>query len=250
MLDAAMTYAEKGYRVFPVREWDPFCDGKDCLCKAPLVAHGFQEATRDPVKIRRWWSIWPQANIGIATGLGSADVLDVDVHSGDGYESLRILITAGLGQGWCRAVSTPSGGRHLYFAGTDQRNGSIRRCNLDFRSTGGYVLAPPSRVHRGTYEVLGERPGTGLPLNWQAVRDMLVPRRPVAPMIPGNPTQLVNYVLHLEPGMRNNGLYWAMKRSVDEKMSDLTQLVNAGIACGLAERDILATAQSALRGMA
>ncbi|HZL03755.1 MAG TPA: bifunctional DNA primase/polymerase, partial [Cellulomonas sp.] len=42
------------------------------------------------------------------------------------------------------AVLTPSGGLHLHYPGTDQRNGSLRGLHIDFRGAGGYVLLPPS----------------------------------------------------------------------------------------------------------
>jgi Bifunctional DNA primase/polymerase, N-terminal len=50
-----------------------------------------------------------------------------------------------------RVSGTPSGGIHLHFVGTDQRNGSLPKEHLDFRSSGGYVLAPPSRLVTDTY---------------------------------------------------------------------------------------------------
>ena len=41
-------------------------------------------------------------------------------------------------------VRTPSGGLHAYFRGSGQRNGHLPAHHLDFRSHGGYILAPPS----------------------------------------------------------------------------------------------------------
>ena len=57
-------------------------------------------------------------------------------------------------------VTTPSGGLHLYFTGTGQPSGRLIRHHLDFKATGGYVLAPPSQVdgqtvpaaHRATHQ--------------------------------------------------------------------------------------------------
>ena len=59
-LAAALEYAALGLRVFP-------CLPRD---KRPAVAHGFKEATTDADQIRAWWTRWPDANIGIATGDG------------------------------------------------------------------------------------------------------------------------------------------------------------------------------------
>jgi hypothetical protein len=40
----------------------------------------------------------------------------------------------------------PVGGMHAYFAGSDQHCGRLPSHHLDFRATGGYILAPPSQV--------------------------------------------------------------------------------------------------------
>lgn len=61
---------------------------------------------------------------------------------------------AGLVHGWSYLVTT-SGGLHIYFpADPDHanRNWSRREAKIDFRGTGGYVIAPPSRI-----EVAGAR---------------------------------------------------------------------------------------------
>ena len=73
-LDAALGYAERGWAVLPL-EW---IDNGKCSCaknpcsgkpgKHPRSGIGAKSATTDPVKIRAWWSKWPRANIGIATG--------------------------------------------------------------------------------------------------------------------------------------------------------------------------------------
>jgi hypothetical protein len=61
---------------------------------------------------------------------------------------------AGLLDGASAYVATPSGGLHAYFTGTGQRNGHLPAHHLDFRSTGGYVLAPPSHVDGRPYQLI------------------------------------------------------------------------------------------------
>lgn len=85
LLCAALAYASRGLRVFPVYEVDDYgrcvC-GRECgrnAGKHPRVRRGFKVATCDARTIRAWWSKWPNANIAIATGGGIA-VVDVDVH--------------------------------------------------------------------------------------------------------------------------------------------------------------------------
>src|SRR5258708_4431274 len=57
-LEYALAYARVGFAVFPCRP-----RGKE-----PITKHGFKDATRDEAQIRKWWTRWPDANIGIATG--------------------------------------------------------------------------------------------------------------------------------------------------------------------------------------
>jgi hypothetical protein len=155
---AALAYAEAGWPVFPARPDDPACPGGPrCACKAPLTARGFKDATTDLAVIRGWWGKWP-ANVAIATGAPGPDVLDVDVREdGAGWAALSQLKRAGLLTGAQQLVRTPSGGAHLYFTGTPQTSGRLPRHHLDFKASGGYVLAPPSQVHGRRYELLDHR---------------------------------------------------------------------------------------------
>ena len=126
------------------------------------------DATTDPGQITAWFARHPDWNLAIATGAPGPDVLDVDDHgpAGNGYAAFARLSKAGLLDGAARYVRTPSGGLHAYFTGSAQRNGHLPAHHLDFRSRGGYVLAPPSRVDGKPYQVIrhGERrrrPGLG-----------------------------------------------------------------------------------------
>ena len=85
---------------------------------------------------------------GIATGAPGPDVLDIDQHgeAGNGYPAFAELERAGLVDGAAAYVRTPAGGMHAYFTGSDQHNGRLPSHHLDFRSQGGYVLAPPSQM--------------------------------------------------------------------------------------------------------
>src|SRR4051794_16588515 len=73
MLAAALSYAQLGLRVFPIKNNE----------KRPLTKHGFKEASCDEHQIRDWWSKWPNANIGMPTGAVSRlMVLDLDPRNG------------------------------------------------------------------------------------------------------------------------------------------------------------------------
>ncbi len=64
------------------------------------------------------------------------------------------LSNAGLLDAAAVYVRTPSGGLHAYFTGSAQRNSHLPAHHLDFRSRGGYVLAPPSRIDGKPYQVI------------------------------------------------------------------------------------------------
>src|SRR5215831_55449 len=97
LLDAALSYAARGWHVFPCHT--PTNNGcscrKDCgknTGKHPRTAHGLKYATTDRATIQRWWTQFPAANIGIVTGAASGlVVLDEDTYQdGDkGREDLE-----------------------------------------------------------------------------------------------------------------------------------------------------------------
>jgi len=98
----ARTYAYAGWHVFP-------CKPRG---KTPLTQHGVDDATTDEELIINWWRLWPDANIGIATGPSGLAVLDVDAKSG-GLDSFRELHTRGRITETIHTF-TGGGGVHLY----------------------------------------------------------------------------------------------------------------------------------------
>ena len=138
LLRAALSYAGRGWAVFPVKP-----NGK-----SPITPNGFKDATTDPKKIRSWWAVNPKANIGVATGLSGLVVIDGDVKNGDDPDvSLRNLLDGQSIPDTLRA-DTPSGGWHLFFEaipGTDVRTTAGKLgAGLDVRAAGGYVVVAPS----------------------------------------------------------------------------------------------------------
>ena len=180
LLAAALALTADGWPVFPTEVGG----------KRPVPVHGFHYAVTGAERIRAWWHGRP-FNIAVPTGHpGPADVLDVDVRpDGSGWPWFNRLKAAGLLSGAFRLVRTPSGGAHLYFAGTDQRCGRLKDLFLDFKARGGYVLVPPSQVGGRAYEVVDDRPPTGAVLDWDAVVRLLRPPRPGARVLPAPPRQ-------------------------------------------------------------
>jgi putative DNA primase/helicase len=67
-LEAALSYAARGWAIFPLVPGSKKPFGKAHECGAPSHQHGFKDATTDPAIITAWWTEHPDANIGVATG--------------------------------------------------------------------------------------------------------------------------------------------------------------------------------------
>jgi hypothetical protein len=240
-LAAALRYARADWPVFP------------CISgqKAPATKHGFFDATTDPEKITWWWSRNPGRNVAIATGAPGPDVLDVDVHKeGSGFAAFNRLHRDGLLDGASAYIRTPNGGLHAYFAGSEQSNGRLSRHHLDFRSKGGYVVAPPSHVNGRHYELIKRADGHG-GLDWAAITRLLEPEPQQRPQRSGDRStdthRLAEWVAHQQEGNRNDGLYWAANRALEAGLTDLGQLTEAARETGLDEPEIARTLASARR---
>jgi hypothetical protein len=134
-LRSALKYRELGWEPFPLKEG----------AKEPLTEHGYLDATRDEKQIVRWWTKWPNANIGVPTGL-LFWVLDVDPRHG-GDESLRMLIYKHGPLPDTIQQQTGGGGRHYLFLQPDQREIGCHTAilpGLDVKGFGGYIVVPPS----------------------------------------------------------------------------------------------------------
>ena len=133
------------------------CGRSDCSSpgKHPLIPNGVRGATKDPRVIKQWFTRWPFANIGIATGERSGFfVLDIDGEIG--ADSLRDLEAEHGKLPDTVEQITGSGGRHLLFRyprGRQILNKVGLRDHVDIRSTGGYIVVPPSlHVSGNSYE--------------------------------------------------------------------------------------------------
>jgi len=149
LLERALRYAARGLCVFPVHTVrnGPCSCGQDCgkdAGKHPRVKGGFKVATTDPKQIRAWWTKWPDANIGIATGAVSGIVV-IDIDGPGGLAMLKQLEselgplpstpTVKTARGWHRYFKSPASGPAIPCSAGD---------GLDVRGDGGYVVAPPS----------------------------------------------------------------------------------------------------------
>ena len=241
-LRQALAFAARGWPVLPCQPGQ----------KTPATRHGVRDATTDPAQITAWFTRHTDRNLALATGAPGPDVLDIDEHgqAGNGYAAFGQLRTAGLLDGAAAYIRTPSGGLHLYFRGSDQHNGHLPDCHLDFRSRGGYVLTPPSQIGGRPYQLIRTLRGRG-GLDWDAVQRHLQPQP--QPQLPRHPqprpqdlSGLARWVATQAEGNRNAGLFWAANRALDaDPAADLSALAAAARQAGLDEPEITRTLNSA-----
>lgn len=158
---AASALAKEGHQVLAchgIASGGCTCRRPGCSSpgKHPLLRQGLHDATTDPSTIERWWTRWPNANLGIRTGAAS-ELIVLDVDLPDGLDSLDRLNRIGRGLPPTATVRTGSGGLHLYFRHPGitipNRASSVLGPGIDVRGDGGYVIAPPStHVSGQTYE--------------------------------------------------------------------------------------------------
>lgn len=260
VLETAERLARAGWPVFPCVPGE----------KRPLTPHGMLDATTDLKQIRRWWRRTPTANLAVPTGQATVDVLDVDVRpNGSGYAAFNDLKRGGLLTGYSRVIGTPSGGMHVYFAGTDQPSSRLPEHHLDLKAAGGYILVPPSVVAGGRYTVVRRSGAAPTPLDWTAVRGRLTREaqtaeqgaRPTRNRLGSAPSGrrtgsdgeidvLAAWVATLPEGRRNEGTFWAACRAAEHGAQDLSPIVAAAVRTGLPEVEARRTVASAARRIA
>ena len=218
----ALDLANRGFRVFPIRDWadgDGWKPIKDFKTNASAGA----------ADIADWWRKWPDARIGLPCGeRNGIAVLDVDEKNGQsGSATLAALGFPDVKAMTPVRVRTPSGGWHLFFrndprlANTVGERGRGIGIGLDIRAQGGFVLAPGSYKAGKHYEPQGSALGkVDLPA-WPEA--LLPPPKPeYEPVdIVGDPTQdqlqwAADYLADLAAGVRETpegGRHYALNRA-------------------------------------
>jgi len=253
---AARELARAGVPVFPCVPGE----------KIPIVPSGFRRATTDPRRVAGWWRWQPDANIGIPTGAVSGlVVIDVDVHSVDGYASYARAARGGLIPVPLATVTTPTGGQHAYFPaipGRVQRSWAVGKAGVDCRGDGGYVIAPPSTLRLDgasvSYRVERVAAGVVAPVDAVRLRGFLDPPPPRRPSREGGQAsgredadRLAAWLSRQVKGDRNYKLFWAACRLAEGNVpvsEALDALVRAEQP-DFAEREITRTVYSAYRSV-
>lgn len=171
LAERALRLAIDGFRVLPLKP-----NGK-----WPLTRHGVKDASADCGVVTAWWGRWPDANVGVATGRGWF-VVDIDIRAAVDGEATWAGIQRVHGEGpTTRAVITPSGGRHLYFATDAKVACSVGKLGqgIDVRGIGGYAVAA-GVIDGRQYETLAEPIAPAPCWLLELVGERTVTRRPTA----------------------------------------------------------------------
>ncbi|KIZ15716.1 bifunctional DNA primase/polymerase [Streptomyces natalensis] len=178
-----------------------------CPCiRAGRWCHSFHAATLNQHRIQHWWGQHPEFGTGVSCGPAGLVVIDIDAHHteppardrilpgipiGDqvdltglanGFHTLAVLAALRSQQSpaddtTTLRVRTPSGGLHVWYRATGNRQwkssagsspGRALAWQVDVRAHGSYIIAPGTTTHHGTYTPVGKvREPAALPL-WLA----------------------------------------------------------------------------------
>ena len=140
------------------------CGKSDCGApgKHPLFRYSWKIiATNKPEKVTEWLSAYSKMNFGLATGrLSKATgkylvVIDVDAATHPFIDTLPNTFS----------YRTGSGGHHFWFWSKYPIKNSVSLLadKVDVRGTDGYVVIPPSKHRKGTYNSINNAPISDLP---------------------------------------------------------------------------------------
>jgi hypothetical protein len=205
-----------------------------------LVPNAHEDATTDPTVVSTWWTLWPDANIGIA--LDAAGLIDV---APDSLEYHAEFIARGLPTTMHFASGGGLGHEHWLFHRGDIPAVRIARSGLYDVLSDGYCVAPPSVHESGrTYEWLDQVAPVEAP-EWvgQFVAECIAEREAVSDE-PVTPSATSEPPLELSAEQRQ---VWDNQAAVGQRSDALVDIARMlceagyqdveGIASILAERD-------------
>lgn len=242
---AALELAAAGWEVLPLQG------------KIPRTRHGVKDATTDPRLIERWWPRGTRHNVG-ARVPARLVVLDFDPQNGGTPELFEQLTGVSLPATLTVHSGRGTGGQHRYYlhpggALTMSRLRKQGVVGVDIKTSTGYCVMPPS-LH----------PSTGKPYWWELHPFAEIPARLVeqlrpAPVtaprprrdgLPPKASGLFEAIRTAPVGDRNDRLYWAARRALDDGQPPqvLDELEHIAVEVGLPPAEARAAIRSAIRG--
>jgi hypothetical protein len=170
ILDNAIGYVRRAIPVLLVN------DDKQPL--GDLHPNGFHSALRTPEDCRRACAMHPDGKLAVVTGPASGLTV-IDVDGLDGASALGELERQLGPLPSTTLVATPRPGLHHWFAtGAEEIASRIGLApRLDVKSSGGYVLAPPSVIAGEAYRFVLRHAPAPLPQPWRERLRSAPPRR-------------------------------------------------------------------------
>lgn len=156
-LEAAIGYIRRGWPVLAISP-----NSKIPVKDSTLQPNGSLSATLDEAVATELFTLYPKANIAIATGEKSFTAIDPDGPHGPG-----LFKQHGISPPRTTVVKTPNG-HHIYvtYDAALQQGARLleagdecdcaKKCGVDVRNAGGYVLAPPSAIGEAPYKWLAD----------------------------------------------------------------------------------------------
>jgi Bifunctional DNA primase/polymerase, N-terminal len=257
MQDEAIRYAKAGIPIFPLAP----------RSKLPLIpksrgGNGLYDATTDVDQVLEWWINNPDANIGARTGI-KFDVVDMD-----GPDAVAAIHAEQSGrERLAGPVVQTARGWHVLVEPTGLGNRAGVLPGVDYRGSGGYVVAPPSVHESGhVYRWVRSAPLGPAP-SWLV--ELLAPERPA--VRPAEPLKgpkaaygraalrrATERLGRAVEGTRNHqlnresfGIGQLVADGCLDEQTAVTALVDAGLALGLGHREVVRTVESGMSaGMA
>jgi hypothetical protein len=254
-LDGALRLTSLGWAVFPISP-----GSKLPAIPKKLGGQGVLDATKDEALICEWARRFPSANVGVACGKTSGiTVLDFDPKAGametiSRFRGQKRLFNATV------TARTPSGGWHLYYRYAPEllNSKSLLGPGIDVRTTGGYVVAPPSVLDGGrcySWRLPPLGPDLAPMPTWAHMA--LKPKpQPVfkAKADHGEKAEvlarLTRFIENAQQGQRNSCLYWAARRAAEGGLIDegaRHALAAAAGAVGIGEQEAMRSIGSAFK---
>jgi hypothetical protein len=208
--------------------------------KTPAIAT--KRWTRRPgaTQLRQLVLRFPEANVGILTGLSRIFVVDIDQAHLVEDMTRRFGATPLI-------VETPSGGIHLYYQASGEPCGDLRRAEhlpVDLKGIGGFIVVPPSVRPSGEHAGKLYRILEGA---WEDVTQLptIKPGSLPAPATPqqGQPVRIPDGIRHDE--LFRRGLREVKACDTLDALVDRLRWINESCDPPLPDADVVKTAASA-----
>lgn len=168
---AAVEYAARGWHVFPL-----IPGTKDPLISKRMGGRGFWDATTDIDRITRWWTVTPDANIGLGLIQSGLVCIDADTYR---PECEWATFIAGLDIPDTLIQRSASGGTHYIFTAPKTSDFPGHLCKFVDIKHKGYIVLEPSTYNSQPYQWQTDDEPAPAP-DWLMEKPAAPDRQPVA----------------------------------------------------------------------